>query len=174
MQRPGEKINHALVLGGKQGIGKDSLLEPVKEAVGRWNWREISPTQMLGRFNGWTKSVVVRISEACDLSAADRIAFYNHSKQYIASPPDVLRVDEKHLREYLVLNVLGVIITTNHKTDGIYLPDDDRRHFVAWSPCAKEDFDDCYWANLWGWMNADGRCGPQKSSHAQAGARKYW
>jgi hypothetical protein len=71
VQRPGEKINHALVLGGKQGIGKDSLLEPVKEAVGRWNWREISPTQMLGRFNGWTKSVVVRISEACDLSAAD-------------------------------------------------------------------------------------------------------
>src|ERR1019366_8451569 len=44
VQRPGEKINHALVLGGKQGIGKDSLLEPVKEAVGRWNWREISPT----------------------------------------------------------------------------------------------------------------------------------
>ena len=31
---PHEKINHALVLGGKQGIGKDTLLEPVKQAVG--------------------------------------------------------------------------------------------------------------------------------------------
>src|SRR5262249_26513815 len=29
VQRPGEKINHALVLGGLQGIGKDTLLEPV-------------------------------------------------------------------------------------------------------------------------------------------------
>src|SRR5205807_557200 len=30
VQRPHEKINHALVLGGAQGIGKDTLLEPVK------------------------------------------------------------------------------------------------------------------------------------------------
>jgi hypothetical protein len=28
VQRPAEKINHALVLGGGQGIGKDTLLEP--------------------------------------------------------------------------------------------------------------------------------------------------
>ena len=34
VQRPHEKINHALVLGGKQGIGKDTLLEPVKHAIG--------------------------------------------------------------------------------------------------------------------------------------------
>jgi len=39
-----------------------------------------------------------------------------------------------------VLNVCGVVITTNHKTDGIYLPADDRRHYVAWSDLAKEDF----------------------------------
>ena len=43
VQRPEEKINHALVLGGKQGIGKDTLLEPVKRAVGAWNWEEVSP-----------------------------------------------------------------------------------------------------------------------------------
>jgi hypothetical protein len=30
VQRPHEKINHALVPGGKQGIGKGSMLEPVK------------------------------------------------------------------------------------------------------------------------------------------------
>ncbi len=29
VQRPQEKINHALVLGGDQGIGKDTILEPV-------------------------------------------------------------------------------------------------------------------------------------------------
>ena len=45
----------------------------------------------------------------------------------------MLRVDEKNLREHYVFNVLGVLITTNHKTDGIYLPADDRRHYVAWS-----------------------------------------
>ena len=43
VQRPGEKINHALVLGGLQGIGKDTLLEPVKHAVGPWNFRDVVP-----------------------------------------------------------------------------------------------------------------------------------
>ena len=33
VQAPADKINHALVLGGAQGIGKDTLLEPVKYAV---------------------------------------------------------------------------------------------------------------------------------------------
>ena len=34
----------------------------------------------------------------------------------------MLRVDEKHLREHYVFNCLGFLITTNHKTDGIFLP----------------------------------------------------
>lgn len=156
IQHPGQKINHALVLGGAQGIGKDTLLEPVKHGVGPWNWQEISPAQMLGRFNGWVKSVVVRVSEARDLGDVDRFAFYDHSKVYIAAPPDVIRVDEKNLREHPVFNVTGVIITTNHKTDGIYLPADDRRHFVAWSECDRAEFDGSYWPDLWGWYEAGG------------------
>ena len=133
VQRPQEKINHAVVLGGAQGIGKDTLLEPVKHAVGPWNFVEVSPQQMLGRFNGFLKSVILRISEARDLGDIDRFAFYDHMKAYTAAPPDVLRVDEKNLREYSILNCCGVVITTNHKQDGIFLPADDRRHYVAWS-----------------------------------------
>ena len=38
VQKPADKMNHALVLGGKQGIGKDTLLEPVKHAIGAWNF----------------------------------------------------------------------------------------------------------------------------------------
>src|SRR5262249_17912939 len=36
VQHPEVKINHALVLGGGQGIGKDTLIEPVRRAVGPW------------------------------------------------------------------------------------------------------------------------------------------
>src|SRR5439155_19017270 len=141
LQRPDQKINHALVLGGSQGIGKDTLLEPVKYAVGPWNFFEVSPQHMLEPFNGFLKSVILRVNEARDLGEVNRFAFYDHLKAYTAAPPDVLRVDEKHLREHSVLNVTGVIITSNHKSDGIYLPADDRRHYVAWSSLTKEDFD---------------------------------
>jgi hypothetical protein len=149
VQRPQDKINHALVLGGKQGIGKDTILEPVKYAVGPWNFIEVNPQQMLGRFNGYLKSVILRISEARDLGEVNRYQFYYHLKAYTAAPPDVLRVDEKNLREYSIPNCCGVIITTNHLLDGIFLPEDDRRHFVAWSSCDKEDFGQDYWNHLW-------------------------
>ena len=157
VQRPQEKINHALVLGGLQGIGKDTLLEPVKAAIGPWNFAEVSPQQILGRFNGFLRSVILRINEARDLGEFDRFQFYDHLKAYTAAPPDVLRVDEKHRIEYSILNVCGVIITTNHKTDGIYLPADDRRHYVAWSDRTKESFTPEYWRALYGWFDAGGR-----------------
>jgi hypothetical protein len=95
VQRPQEKINHALVLGGKQGIGKDTILEPVKRAVGPWNFAEVSPQQLIGRFNGFVKSVILRISEARDLGDVNRYQFYDHMKSYTAAPPDVLLCDEK-------------------------------------------------------------------------------
>jgi hypothetical protein len=156
VQHPDEKINHALVLGGKQGIGKDTLIEPVKRAVGPWNVAEPSPRQMTGRFNGFAKSVILRINEAHDLGDLDRYAFYEHMKVYTAAPPDVLRVDEKNLREHNVLNCCGVVITTNHKANGLYLPADDRRHYVAWSDLGKENFSQDYWDQLWRWYEAGG------------------
>jgi hypothetical protein len=54
------------------------------------------------------------------------------------------------LREHDVLNCCGVVITTNYK-DGIYLPDNDRRHFVAWSDLSQEN-----WDRLHGWYHNGG------------------
>jgi uncharacterized protein DUF5906 len=156
VQLPQEKINHALVLGGPQGIGKDSMLEPIKQAIGPWNFHEISPSHLLGRFNGFAKSVILRVNEARDLGEVNRFSFYDHTKIYTAAPPDVLRVDEKHLREHYVFNCLGLIVTTNHKSDGIFLPPDDRRHYVAWSNRSKDDFPPGYWKRLWGWYSRGG------------------
>jgi hypothetical protein len=149
VQRPGEKINHAIVLGGLQGIGKDTLIEPVKSAIGSWNFQDVSPKQLTGRFNPFLKSVVLRINEARDLGDLDRFGFYDHMKTLTASPPDVLYIDEKNTPEYYITNVLGVIITTNHKADGIYLPADDRRHYVAWSNLTKDSFEDGYFPGMW-------------------------
>jgi hypothetical protein len=68
------------------------------------------------------KAVILRINEARDLGDLDRFRLYDHLKAIIASPPDVLRINEKHIREHYVTSVVTLIITTNHKTNGIYLP----------------------------------------------------
>src|SRR5262249_16430599 len=156
VQRPAVKINHALFLGGDQGIGKDTLLYPVKQTVGQWNVQEILPPTLLGRFNGFVKSVLLCINEAHDLGELDRYALYERLKAYTATPPDVLRVDEKNLREYALLNVCGVILTSNYKTGGLYLPADDRRHYVAWSDVRRDAFDEKYWKELYAWYDSAG------------------
>ena len=129
--------------------------KPAKQAVAPWNWREISPQALLGQFNGFTRSVVLRVNEACDLGELNRYQFYEHMKPYTAAPPDVLRVNEKFLRDYDVLNCTGVIITTNHKTDGMYLPAGDRRHYVAWSEAKQADFPESYWRKMWHWYREE-------------------
>ncbi|MGC2221496.1 MAG: primase-helicase family protein [Methylocella sp.] len=159
VQRPQEKINHALLLGGNQGIGKDTLLEPVKRAVGHWNFGEASPSDMFASFNRFQRSVILRISEGRDLGDVDRFKLYDRMKTVIAAPPDVLKINEKNLREYYVPNCCSVIITSNYKTDGIYLPEDDRRHYVAYSEWAKEDFSQAYWDGIWKWYEDDGGYG---------------
>lgn len=156
VQRPGEKINHAIVLAGAQGIGKDLTLEPVKRAIGPHNWSEIGPAAMMARFNGWARAVVVRVSEVRDQGETDRYSFYEHLKVYAAAPPDVLRIDEKNLREYTIPNVLGLILTTNYSITGMYLPPDDRRHFVAASIVDRTEFEPDYFTRLYGWFEAGG------------------
>ena len=157
VQRPGEKINHALVLSGQQGIGKDTIIEPVKRAVGSWNFGEVKPQHMLGNpFNDYAKSIILRVNEAHDLGEFDRFKLHHHLKDYCAAPPDVLRVNEKNTKQYYIANVCGVIITTNDQTTGLYIPPDDRRHHVSGSKVKKEDFAEDYWNKMWRWLDNGG------------------
>jgi hypothetical protein len=162
VQHPDTKINHALVIGGPQGIGKDWLLQALKLAIGPWNFQEISPTDLLCQYTPYVRAVVLRINEIHDLGEsgrADRYAFYEREKIYAAAPPDVLICVDKYIRRYYVPNVLGLLITTNHKTDGVYLPNDDRRHLVAWSECTREKFPKKYWNERWRWLLHEGGAG---------------
>ena len=156
VQNPAEKINHCLVLGGEQGVGLDCLLEPIRHAVGQWHFRDVSPPEITGRFNGFLKSVILRVNG--DLGDVSPHAFYDITRPFIAAPPDTLVVEEKRLPQETIPNVTSVIITTNRK-ESMYLPPDDRRYFVAWADCKREDFPADYFKGLWGWYSRDGNAG---------------
>jgi hypothetical protein len=111
----------------------------------------------MGRFNAFQKSVILRVSELRDLGDKDRYGFYEHTKTLITAPPETLLIDEKNVKAYRVPNLVGVIFTTNHRTDGLYLPEDDRRHYVAWSDTLSADFDPDFWTTFYAWLDAGGR-----------------
>lgn len=160
VQRPHEKVNHAKLLAGDPGVGKDSALAPVREAIGSWNFGDVTPREMFAtRFNGYQKSVILRISEAHDLGDTHRNTFYEHLKKITASPPEALRTDEKNIPEYYVVNVCHVVLTSNHRLNALYLPAEDRRFDVCWSPRTQADFDPDYWPELWRWYYKEGGFG---------------
>ena len=117
--------------GGAMGIGKDTLLEAVKQAVGSWNFEEVSPIAVMGRFDKYAKSVILRVSEIRDQGDIDRYAFYeppqNSDGLAAGRPPRRREAYQGILRTQLH----GIMLTTNYKTDSICLRADDRRHFVA-------------------------------------------
>jgi hypothetical protein len=167
VQHPEIKINHNIVLSGNPGVGKDTMLEPVVQAVGPWNCTEVSPEDLFGSFNGYLKSVILRVSEARDMGDVNKFQLFERMKTIGAAPPEVLRVNEKHLKEHSVVNVVGNIITSNYKTEGLYLPADDRRHYVAWSDLTQADFDSepgasdasLYFDKMWRWYEKEGGFG---------------
>jgi hypothetical protein len=156
-QHPEVKINHGLVLGSHEhGIGKDTILEGVKRAVGPWNFKEIAPKNLFDNFNPWRRAVILRVSEAKDMGDVSRFELYDGMKTLLAAPPDVLECNEKHIKQHYVINCVGAVITTNHLTDGIYPPAEDRRHYVAWSECKPVDFAPDYWTRMWRWYDEGG------------------
>jgi hypothetical protein len=156
VQRPGDKINSALVMGGPTRTGKDTILEPVKYAVGPHNFVEITASQaMEPKFNAFLQAVILRVSEARDFGDKNRYSFYEHWKPWLAAPPDVLMVADKNVKAHPIFNCFGQIVTSNHKYGGLYLPSDDARNYVAWSEIVREmilaTFGEDYFDRLWRW-----------------------
>lgn len=142
VQFPQHKCNHALVLGsGVHGIGKDTLLAPIRHAVGERNFWAIKPGDVVGPYNPFVKSVILQISESRDLGegqhGVSRYELYERTKDLWAAPPKMLTCNDKYIAQHPVLNVCRGVMTTNHLVDGIYLPPEDRRHYCAWSDAEK-------------------------------------
>jgi hypothetical protein len=158
VQHPKEKINHALVLGGAPKIGKDTLLEAVVRTVGEWNFQNIKLNHLAGKNNSFLKALIVRLNEARDVGeqgTVDRYRLYDHMKDLLAAPPNTIRVNEKYINEYFILNRSAMVITTNYR-DALYLPSDDRRHYVAFSERRGEEFPAAFWNEFWGWYEDGG------------------
>jgi hypothetical protein len=99
--------------------------------------------------------VILRINEARNLGDQTRVEFYERAKTLTAAPPPMLPANEKYLKLHYVPNVCGVIVTSNH-LDGLFLPADDRRFYVAWTNLRKEDFEPAYWNTLYKWFENGG------------------
>ena len=127
MQNPGQKVNHALVLLGKyHGSGKDTYFKPFIAAVGDATCRPFQATRWAAISTAITRSHICCINE---MPHAHKRDIYEDMKPLLASPPELLRINEKRVPEYWIPNIINVMSTTN-EPGAIALADDDRRFDV--------------------------------------------
>jgi len=156
IQHPEEKVNHGIVLAGAQGIGKDTMLWPVRMGVGIWNTAEIDPDYIHSQFNAYVKSVLLTVNEVRphneDFKASN---FYNAMKPLLAAGGDMLAMNQKHQKVIYVPNVCHVVLTTNEPMS-LYIPAEDRRLFVMSSPLKAEELKSEYYDKLWHFLQKGG------------------
>lgn len=156
VQHPNVKINHAVLHGGDEGSGKDSMWAPFLWAIGGPHQHNRSIIENKGLDSQWgygLEAEVVILNELKEPEAKERRALANRLKPIIAAPPETLTINRKGLHPYEMLNRLQVIAFTNDPLP-ISIPTQDRRWFCVWSHAPRMDADDA--AALWDWYKSGG------------------
>lgn len=155
VQNPKVKVNHAILHGSDEGVGKDTMWAPFIWAVcgqyGR-NRAVVEKVQLNSQWGYAHESEIIVLNELRQDDAGDRRGLANQLKSMLAAPPDTLPVNRKGLHPYEAMNRLQVIAFTNSPVP-IVLPSQDRRWFCIWSHNAR--MDEAKAVKLWRWY-ADG------------------
>ena len=158
---PEQKINHMLLLGGKEGCGKDFLLYPLMMAMGA-DARVIEGDALTENYTGFLNGVKYLHINETDLGGRrEALMIANKLKPFAAAPPETLRIREMYTKPFYVKNLVNCSMTTNSR-----LPlrlSESRRFFALWSPLQTRDqwgqvtleWQD-YWQAQWTWMKEEG------------------
>lgn len=159
LQYPGRKINHCVLMGGSQGIGKDTLFWPLARALGV-HCTQITADTLARDFNSYLDRIKLLIIQEADIGhrrGGHQIA--NKLKPLMARPPDTLSINRKGLAEYDIQNIVHSILLTNEQRPSP-VAGDDRRYFVIGSDLRVTDPDTGaqlpewreYFDGLWAWL----------------------
>lgn len=156
VQHPNIKINHAVLHGGDEGCGKDSMWSPFLWAIGGEHQHNRSIIENKGLESQWgygLQAEVVILNELKEPEAKERRALANKLKPIIAAPPETLTINRKGLHPYEMINRLQVIAFTNDPVP-ISIPSQDRRWCCIWSDAPRMDPDAA--EVLWKWYKRGG------------------
>ena len=156
VQNPNVKINHAVLHGGDEGCGKDTMWAPLLWAVGgphEYN-RSIMENKTIDSQWGYAlEAEIVILNELKEPEARERRALANKLKPIIAAPPETLTINRKGLHPYEMVNRLLVLAFTNDSIP-ISIPSQDRRWFCVWSHAPRMLVMDSN--RLWKWYKTGG------------------
>lgn len=156
LQNPKVKINYAILHGGIEGIGKDTMWMPFIWSVcgeSQLNYGILDNDSLGGQWGYQYESEILVINELREPNVADRRALANKLKPIIAAPPELLVVNRKGMHPYNMVNRMFVLAFSNDLVP-IIISSQDRRWFCVWSsarPLPKEKAQ-----QIWRWYKSGG------------------
>jgi len=156
VQHPEVKVNHAILHGGDQGSGKDTMWAPFIWAVcgpHQKNRGLLDNDTMSSQFGYALESEILILNELKEPDAKERRALANKLKPIIAAPPEMLSVNRKGLHPYQMANRMFVLAFSNDSVP-ISLDSQDRRWFCVWSHAPRMTPEAA--AKLWAWYTSGG------------------
>jgi hypothetical protein len=156
VQYPQIKINHAVLHGGDEGSGKDTMWAPFIWAVcgSHLKNRGIMDNNSINSQWGYQlESEILLINELKEPDAAARRQLANQLKPIIAAPPEMLPINRKGLHPYQMANRVFVLAFSNDPVP-ISLASQDRRWFCVWSAAPRMDATAAQ--ALWAWYRKGG------------------
>lgn len=156
VQHPEIKINHAILHGGDQGSGKDTMWAPFIWAVCGPHLKNrglLDNDTMSSQFGYALESEILILNELKEPDAKERRALANKLKPIIAAPPEMLTVNRKGLHPYQMANRVFVLAFSNDPVP-ISLDSQDRRWFCVWSHAPRMSAESA--EKMWKWYKAGG------------------
>jgi hypothetical protein len=156
LQHPEVKVNHAILHGGDQGSGKDTMWAPFIWSVCGPHLKNrglLDNDTMSSQFGYALESEILILNELKEPDAKERRALANRLKPIIAAPPEMLSVNRKGLHPYQMANRVFVLAFSNDPVP-ISLDSQDRRWFCIWSQAPRMTPDAA--AKMWAWYKVGG------------------
>ena len=134
VQNPGAKMQTAIVIYGPQGSGKNLLFEYPLRIFGRYG-RIIGQFAMEDKFNDWASGKMLVVCNEV-VSSSDKWHIKNILKALVTDP--TIRINPKNMQAYDEVNHVNLVFLSNERMP-VVLEEDDRRHFVIWTPPKREE-----------------------------------
>jgi hypothetical protein len=156
LQNPRVKINHAVLHGGDEGSGKDTMWAPFIWSVcgpGLKNRGLVDNDGLTSQWGYALESEILILNELKEPEANQRRALANKLKPIIAAPPETLPINRKGLHPYDMVNRMMVLAFTNDPVP-ISISSQDRRWFCIWSAAGRMDASAAQ--DMWRWYRSGG------------------
>lgn len=129
IQKPGAKMNSAVIMHGDEGSGKNFVFEPIVKIHGL-HGRVVGQTQLESQWNDWASAVTFLIGD--EVVSRTEMRHHKGTLKALVTSANI-NIQTKFMNTRVERNCMNMVFLSN-ETQPLVLDNTDRRYCVIWTP----------------------------------------